>query len=83
MHIDATDSWNRRPLLQAVAGGKIAAVGHLLAHGADADQGDAEHRTALELCRRHHRAGSLVRARLEALLAPVAGTDGSATRPDQ
>lgn len=65
--VDATDPrWGRQPLRLAATNGRVAAVRHLLARGADPDHRDpVEHRTALEWCR--HTDGPH-RAEIEALL---------------
>lgn len=67
--IDATDPWNRQPLHTAAMNGRIAAVQHLLAHGADPDYRDpTHHRTALDWCRHHNPSDSSAHAAIEAIL---------------
>ncbi|MFC4942903.1 ankyrin repeat domain-containing protein [Pseudonocardia sp. GCM10023141] len=75
--IDGVDRiWGRQPLWTAAENGRPAGVAHLLAHHADPNLRDPEHRTALDRCRagRATQQDGSHHDRVEALLAP--GTRG-------
>jgi ankyrin repeat protein len=72
--VDAVDPvWGRHPLRLAAANGRPAGVRRLLAHGADPDLRDAEHRrTPLAWCRHQRQAGGGAgHDEVEAILAPL------------
>lgn len=69
--IDATDPWGRQALRQAAMNGRVAAVEHLLARGADPNHRDTtHHRTALDWCRHHKPGNSPRHTQIETILDP-------------
>ncbi len=78
--INAADPWGRQALCVAAANGRVAGVRHLLGHGADPRQRDAnQNRTALDWCRLHRADDDSPRhAQIEAILEPL--TTGRAVR---
>jgi hypothetical protein len=76
--IDAADPWGRQPLHTAAMNGRVAAVAHLLARGADPNHKDATyHRTALDWCRHHNPGDSPRHTEIAAILQPVTKPDAS------
>lgn len=73
--IDVTDPWDRQPLHTAAMNGRVAAVRHLLARGADPNHRDAHHRTALDRCRQHDPGDSPRHTEIEAMLEPITKRD--------
>lgn len=73
--IDAADAWGRQPLLIAAMNGRVTAVAHLIARGADTNYRDpTKHRTALDWCRHHNPGTGPRHAQIEAILEPLTAT---------